>query len=230
MNNKDEKSVVKIEEPKVTQSEVVKPNAMTIRDTEKTSLLNPEIYVQMKVLANDFINSKAIPQCWQTASQVLVGLQTGLEMGMTPMESMNSLYVVNGAVNIWGKAVTKRLRVHGYKVAYVDESPEQTTAIISKGNETYSFTFKLADAEASGYTKDQYGKYKVGWKPGQNRLLKLRYGALSALLKTEVPEVLGPVNGVTEIENDFSELPKGLPGGEDKVKQIAEAVKNDSQD
>lgn len=218
------------------QAEIIPPKqSITVRDTKETSLMNPEVYVQMKILANDFISSKAIPQCWQSAAQVLVGLQTGLEMGMTPMESMNSLYVVNGAVNIWGKAVTKRLRVHGYKIKYTNESAEQVTAILTKGDEKYSFTFKYADAVASGYTtqKNKYNdqtELKIGWKPGQNRLLKLRYGALSALLKTEVPEVLGPVNGVAEIENDFAELPKELPASSDKVKQIAGAYKDASQD
>ena len=215
-------------EAEVLPAQPPAPKTVTVRDTQTTSLLNPEIYVQMKILANDFIASKAIPQCWQTASQVLVGLQTGLEMGMTPMESMNSLYVVNGAVNIWGKAVTKRLRIHGYKIEYTDESPEAVTATISKGDETYSFTFKYSDAVASGYTRDSQGREKIGWKAGQNRLLKLRYGALSALLKTEVPEVMGQVNGVAEIENDFSELPKELPAGSDKVKQIAGAYKDAS--
>lgn len=208
---------------------VAKPSSVTVRDTKETSLLNPEIYVQMKILANDFINSKAIPQCWQTASQVLVGLQTGLEMGMTPMESMNSLYVVNGAVNIWGKAVTKRLRIHGFQIKYTDETVDHVTATITRGKEKYSFTFNYADAVASGYTRDSQGREKIGWKAGQNRLLKLRYGALSALLKTEVPDVLDSLNGVAEIENDFADQPKSLPvGGEDKAKQIAEAIKNDS--
>lgn len=197
---------------------------VTVRDTEVTSLLNPEIYVQMKILAQDFINSKAIPTCWQSSAQVLVGLQTGLEMGMTPMESMNSLYVVNGAVNIWGKAVTRRLRVHGFIVKYSNETPEQVTATITRGEEKYSFTFKYKDAELSGYTKDNYGKDKIGWKPGQNRLLKLRYGALSALLKTEVPEVLGVVNGIAEIESDFENSRKVAEVDQDEIKRIAGAV------
>ena len=95
------------------QKAVQKSKGISIRDTDTTSLMNPEVYVQMKILANDFISSKAIPQCWETASQVLVGLQTGLEMGMKPMEAMNSLYVVRGAVNVWGKATVRRLREHG---------------------------------------------------------------------------------------------------------------------
>lgn len=219
-------------QPKVEIIETPTPkaNSITVRDTKETSLLNPEIYVQMKILAQDFINSKAIPSCWQSAAQVLVGLQTGLEMGMKPMESMNSLYVVNGAVNIWGKAVTKRLRLHGYLIKYTNETVEQVTATITKNQEKYSFTFKYADAIASGYTRDSQGREKIGWKAGQNRLLKLRYGALSALLKTEVPEVLDGVNGIAEIENELVEQPKALPAGsEDRIKAIAEAVKNDSE-
>ncbi len=210
------------------KSEPVKPTGITIRDTQTTSLMNPEVYVQMKILAQDFINSKAIPQCWTTASQVLVGLQTGLEMGMQPMEAMNSLYVVNGAVNVWGKALTRRLTEHGYEVDFSEETEEQTTAIVSKDGKDYVATFKFSDAELSGYTKDSQGRIKVGWKPGQNRKLKLRYGALSEIIKTQLPHVMGSASGVAEIDNDIERVT--IPNtnlDENKLLAIAEAAKED---
>lgn len=184
--------------------EIVKPKqGITIRDTNATSFLDPNVYTQMKALANDFIASEAIPSVWTSAQQVLVGLQTGIEMGMKPMEAMNSLYPVNGSINVWGKATTRRLKEHGWTIAYSKESQDACTATVTRGNESYTETFKFADAELSGYTKDRYGKLKIGWTPGMNRRKKLRYGVLALIISTYIPEVLGSAIGIVEVSEDY---------------------------
>lgn len=177
------------------------PKSITIRDTQKSSLMDPNLYIQMKAMAQDFISSKAVPQCWTSAAQVLVGLQTGLEMGMAPMESMNSLYVVNGAINVWGKATTRRLIEHGYKIEYSDETQETCTATVTKGDEKYTETMTFQDAIDSGYTTRQ--QPKIGWRPGMNRRKKLRYGCLSLIISTYIPQVLGSAAGIAEVSEDF---------------------------
>lgn len=202
-------------EGEVTQPQAVQPTpqaeprrAISIRDTEKTAFMDPNLYIQMKAMANDFIASKAIPACWQTPSQVLVGLQTGLEMGMKPMEALNSLYYVNGAINVWGKATTRRVKEHGYDIAYSDESQESCTGTVTKKNaagkviEKYVETFTFEDAKLSGYTGAE-GNLKVGWKPGMNRRKKLRYGVLSLIISTYIPEVLGSAMGIVEVSDDY---------------------------
>jgi len=218
------------------QQPVAKP--FTIRDTDATSFLDPNLYIQLKALAQDFIKSRAIPAVWETAEQVLVGLQTGAEMGMKPMEAMNSLYPVNGAINVWGKATTRRLKEHGWKIEYSNESQESCTATVSKDNESYTETYTFKEAQESGYTT-QFNKFtkvtelKVGWKPGMNRRKKLRYGVLSLIISTEIPEVLGSAMGIVEVSDDYdlgtNKDPAVLDAG-DKVKQIAGAYKNASQD
>ena len=212
------------------QKAVQKSKGISIRDTDTTSLMNPEVYVQMKILANDFISSKAIPQCWETASQVLVGLQTGLEMGMKPMEAMNSLYVVRGAVNVWGKATVRRLREHGFTLEYADETEDEVTAVVKRDDEEYRATFRLEDAEKSGHTKDSRGQYKIGWKAGQNRKLKLRYGAISEILKTQLPEVMGSAVGIAELENDLREPIEVKAVVDEDIDEIAEAYKKSQID
>lgn len=182
---------------------VAKPQQITIRDTESTSFLDPNLYIQMKALANDFIASKAIPGVWQTSAQVLVGLQTGVEMGMKPMEAMNSLYPVNGAINVWGKATTRRIKEHGFSIKYSNESQESCTATVSNGKDKYTETFTYEEAEQSGYTKDNQGRLKIGWRPGMNRRKKLRYGVLSLIISTYIPEVLGSAMGIVEVSDDY---------------------------
>lgn len=218
-------------EENATEGEVVPMSrtqkAITIRDTEATNFLDPNLYIQLKALAQDFIRSSAIPSVWQTSEQVLVGLQTGAEMGMKPMEAMNSLYPVNGAINVWGKATTRRLKEHGWTIRYSDESQDSCTATVTKGDEVYRETYTFKEAEESGYTKDKYGKMKVGWTPGMNRRKKLRYGVLSLIISTYIPEVLGSAIGVVEVSEDveLGQKPKQVVEGD--VKAIAEAYKNE---
>lgn len=225
-----------VETPEEKQIVVARPSGITIRDTDATSFLDPNLYVQMKALANDFISSKAIPSVWESSAQVLVGLQTGVEMGMKPMEAMNSLYPVNGAINVWGKATTRRLKEHGWTIQYSDESQESCTATVTKGDESYTETYTFAEAEQSGYTT-QVNKYtkqtelKVGWKPGMNRKKKLRYGVLSLIISTYIPEVLGSAMGIVEVSDDYdlgtNTNPKQLADGT-KLSSIAEAYKHES--
>lgn len=203
--------------------------SLTIRDTQATSFLDPNLYTQLKALANDFIKSNAIPSVWESPEQVLVGLQTGVEMGMKPMEAMNSLYPVNGAINVWGKATTRRLKEHGWTISYSKESQDSCTATIKKGDEKYTETFDFADAELSGYTKDKYGSLKIGWKPGMNRRKKLRYGVLSLIISTYIPEVLGSAMGIVEVSDDYDLGTDKQPAqlAETSVKTIAEAYKDE---
>lgn len=194
-------------EPK-KQSQLTRQDQSTIIKrirTEQTSVLNPVEYEQMKMLARDFIESGSVPKCFENASQILMALQSGREMGMTPVESMQSLYIVNGMLNIWGKAVPRRLREHGYMLNYTDESPESCTVVVKSrdDSEMYTETLTFREAQDSGYTTDNYGKLKIGWKLGVNRKLKLRYGVLSILIKTYLPEVLGATANIVEVAQDY---------------------------
>lgn len=173
--------------------------------TEQTSFFNPIVYAQMKQMATDFIASQAIPKGISNAEQLIMVFQAGYEMGMKPVEAMNSLYIVNGKITLWGPAVLRRLRNFGYAVSY-DESPDTCTATVSKGEERYSDTFTFEMAEKSGYTKGRDG-LKIGWIQGANRVLKLRYGAISNIVKTYLPDVLGIYAGVAEIEIEAAERP-----------------------
>lgn len=169
--------------------------------TTTTSAFNPIVYTQLKQLATDLIAGGATSADAKTPEQLVVKMQSGYELGMTPVESLNSLYIVNGRVTIWGAALIKRLRIFGWNVKYKDESAEECTIIVTKGDEVIEDTFYFKDAQDSGYTTGASG-LKIGWKQGQNRKLKMRYGAASQLVKTYLPEVLGAIAGIKEIDED----------------------------
>jgi hypothetical protein len=79
-----------------------------------------------------------------------------------------------------------------------------------KNTEVYEETMTLKMAQDSGYTGTNDGGSKVGWKPGINRKLKLRYGALSIIIKSYIPEILGPASDIAEVAEDYPaiEAPK----------------------
>lgn len=169
--------------------------------TEQTSFFNPVVYGQMKQMATDFIASKAVPRGIENAEQLIMVFQAGFEMGMKPVEAMNSLYIVNGKITTWGPAVVRRLRSFGWVISY-EETDTSCKATVTNGKETYTEEFTFEMAEKSGYTKDRSGNLKVGWIAGANRKLKLRYGAISNIIKSYIPEVLGLYAGVAELELD----------------------------
>jgi len=193
----------------VPQPAAEAPKAMTIRDTQASSILDPNTYIQMKALASDFFNSKVVPSAYTNMLQVLFGIQAGYEMGMQPVEALQSITFVNGNASVWGKAVPRRLRVHGWSLSFNegqddpnDELTQYCEASIIKGDEIYTDKIYYRDAVDSGYTKNNNGGLKPGWQPGLNRKLKLRYDVLDVLCKTYVPEVFGGTAGTAEVLAD----------------------------
>ena len=177
----------------------------------QTTFMNPATWTQIRSMAKVFHESKALPSCIQNEAQLVMVMQAGYEMGMTPVECLNSLYIVNGTVNIYGKAITRRLREHGWRIEYKNETETECTARVVRGRESYQETFTYAMAEASNYTKSRAGDFKVGWLPGMNRKLKLRYGALSIIIRSYIPDVMGSVNDIKEIVEDVEIITEKKP-------------------
>lgn len=175
--------------------------AKMVATERRSDFFDPILYSQMKLIAQDFIDGGAVSADAMTPQQMIVKLQAGFELGLKPTEALSSLYMVNGRVNFWGAALVRRLRVAGWRISFEDKT-DACTATVTKGDETYSDTLTFAEAAKSGYTSGKSG-LKIGWKEGVNRKLKLRYGALSILIKTYIPEVLGSAVGVQEFDGDI---------------------------
>lgn len=178
---------------------------LAVRQT-KTGVMDPVEYDQMKIIAADLVASKALPSTFQNAYQVQMALMAGKEMGLTQMEALNDLYFVSGKLQIYGKATPAALRRAGWRIKKFDESEKDacTATIVNvKTGEEITDTFTFEDATLSGFTKDKYGNLKFGWKEGANRKRKLRYGVLSQIIHTYVPEVLGSVAGIGDYSEDY---------------------------
>jgi len=158
-----------------------------------TGVFNPVIYQQFKVMANDMASAGALPS-GLNASQALVIMQFGSELGIKPFTALQSIYIVNGKLTLYGSMVISRLTETGYKVEYKDvvsdkEDENSCTVTVTKGKDTHEETYTFKMARLSGYTSSKSG-IKIGWVAGTNRKLKLRYGAVSVLIKSKLPHLL----------------------------------------
>lgn len=189
-------------EEKVNPVSPKKNYLVDARET-RTNYFDPIVWQQMKGMADTFKNSGALKSD-ENASTLVMKIQAGYEMGMKPIESIKSFYFVNGTLNIFGAAVVRRLREHGWQINYQDKQ-NKCTAIVKKGDEIYSDSLTFEEAKQSGWV-ESYGKLKPGWLQGANRKLKLRYGVISMLIKTYIPEVLGSAVDIAEVAMDAAPL------------------------
>lgn len=179
---------------------------MAVKQTT-TGIMNPVEYEQTRIIAKDLIKSNALPKDINNVEQVMVMISAGREMGMTPFEAIHDLYFVGGKLNLQGKATPSAIRRAGWRIKQFDEDNEHCTATVynPKTGETITDTFTFEDAELSGFTKDSKGYLKFGWRAGANRKRKLRYGVLSQIVHTYIPEVLSSVVGIGDYSEEYSQ-------------------------
>lgn len=156
---------------------------------------NPARLNAMVIYAEQMVASAAFGGSIKNKFQALAILQAGAECGLAPMESIGAFYIVNGKVTMYGAAMSKQLRRHGWKIEYLDEVPgKKVTVKITKGEESYSYTAESTDpvlARSQAFKNDAYSK--------------LRWHALGRLLRFNAPEAMGSVAYIAEeMEEDVT--------------------------
>lgn len=181
-----------------------------------------QLWEHMNTIAKTLIESRAIPSYIQNSAQAMVVFETGHEMGLKFMESVKYLYIINGQVTLTGQGAARKLADSKYRVKYEEETDKCTAIVymLDPEREIARETVTFAEAEASNYIysfeKDEKGNkikdaktgefkknLKPGWLPGMNRKLKLRYLALSTVVKTHLPDVLGAAVDIKEVAEDY---------------------------
>lgn len=84
-------------------------------------------------LAKQFSAAKAFPN--YTPEQLFVLMKAGQEMGMAEMESISSLYIVNGRVEVYGKGLSTILRRAGWDISYLEETEKSVIVQVEKDGE-----------------------------------------------------------------------------------------------
>lgn len=173
-------------------AEIVKSPVLQEAEARALNFLNPVLLASMKDFAGMMITSGAFPKD-TNAQKIVVALQAGYEMGLTPMESINSMYFVNGRVSIFGETAIALVKKHGHDVIFSDcDATKATCTIIRKDGQTLSNSLTMAEAterrlnQTWDYNERKW-KMKGPWLSAPENMLKFKVFHMTA--KFIVPEV-----------------------------------------
>ncbi len=153
------------------------------------------------------------PNGIQTPEAIFTAIQLGAEVGLTPMQSLQNIAVVNGKPTIWGDAQLALVRGSRQLEKFeesLDEATMTATCVVRrKGDEVDTVSkFSKADALTAGLWE------KSGpWKQYPKRMLKMRARAFA--LRDAFPDVLKGIYATEELQ--------GMPTVEGEVITVASA-------
>lgn len=163
---------------------------------------------EMQRWAEGVQKSGLAPESLKTTAQILVATQYGMELGLSPMAALNSIYVIRNKPTLWGDAALALVRRSGL-CGYVTETFEgkgddRLAKVISKRKDTgevKTTTFSVADAKIAKL----WGK-PGSWTTHPDRMLKNRSRAFN--LRDNFPDVL---MGMYITEELYGEEPLPVP-------------------
>lgn len=127
--------------------------------------------------ANYVASSGLAPKGIDTPQAILVALQMGAELGLTPMSSLQNVAVINGRPSVWGDAMLAVCRSSGLfsEADFIEEVQGEGNKMVASctvrrvGGQPITKHFGVSDAEKAGLWK------KTGpWQQYPARMLQLR--------------------------------------------------------
>lgn len=133
--------------------------------------------------AERFIGSGAFPKV-KNAEQALVIIKAGSEMGMQPIESMNSLYIVNGTIKPWGmNGLTSPIAKAGFRFKWEGNTESVKLTVTHPNDPSVNIVETATRAEVE---KGQAYKFAANQK--------LRYHALRKVASFHLAHLYGGVS------------------------------------
>lgn len=181
----------------IEQPEAEQPTGLAKIPANRVPLgMLPQTMEEGIKLSNMLAKSTLVPKDFQNnPANVFIAIQWGAELGLAPMQALQSIAVINGRPSIWGDGMLAL--VMGSPVfEWIDEPPVAagvaTCSVKRKGSpNAVTRTFSLADAEKAGL------KGKPGpWQQYQTRMLQMR--ARGFALRDAFPDVLRGVISAEE--------------------------------
>lgn len=149
---------------------------------------------QPMAIGEVFAKSGMFPDV-KSQAQAVVKILAGKELGLSPFESMGSIYVVSGRLALASKAMSgliKKSKKYDYAIKKLDET--ECTIDILKGDELVgSTTFTFKDAAKAGLVN------KDNWKNYPKNMLFAR--ALSNACRFYCPDVISGYYTTEELED-----------------------------
>ncbi len=206
------------------------PEKPIVKGTELTMTIpigNNGIVLQtmedMYRFSNYVVKSGLAPKSFQTPEQIMIAIQSGAELRMPPMRSLQSFCVVNGAARLWGDAPLALVRQSGLlewiKESVTGEGDQMVATCETKRKgepNLVKTTFSVGDAKKAHL----WGKTGT-WTTHPNRMLK--YKARAFNLRDNFPDCFGGTTIAEEfygIEDKPKQNENGTAAGNEGLRKI----------
>jgi hypothetical protein len=145
---------------------------------EPTFSLSPRNLAEAMEFAKIIASSDMVPKDYvNKPGNVLVAVQTGAELGLKPMQSLQGISVINGRPSIWGDAMRALVISHPeFEDLHEDKQDTYCTVTLKRrGRSAVVTTFTMDDAKKAGLA----GK-SGPWQTAPKRMLQMRAFAFAA--------------------------------------------------
>lgn len=219
------------ETTEIVKQEEIRPE---IRRSERGGLV-PKTFDEMYRMARIMSASNMMPKGMESTEKVFVAMQLGYEIGLSAMQSVQHIAVINGRPSVWGKAALGLVRASGLLEKFYEEelSDEKTGAFLGyrctarrKGEERDTTrTFTMADAKQASLS----GK-SGPWQQYPKRMCQMR--ARGFVLSDLFPDVLGGLFLAEEsqdlpADDDFTQVERvDTSGMQDRLKAAKQAIED----
>lgn len=182
---------------------------------EKLDLFNPSVLEGVMRLCGILAESTIVPKDFQgKPGNILIAIQWGRELGLEPLQAMQSIAVINGRPAIWGDAMLALVRGSGLMESIreetIDDPDDGRIAICTikrRGETEVQRTFSMEQAKRAGLAG------KTGpWQQYPDRMLQLRARGFG--LRDVFPDVLRGV-WIAEEARDTPVEPRDITPEED---------------
>ena len=159
-------------------------------------------FADMKDFAISVHASGLAPRDLKTPEAILVAMQFGMEIGLTPMQALQSIAVINGRPCVWGDAAAALVKAHPefddmietFERGKTDDDMLARCEVIRKGKQPVVRTFSVAQAKKASL----WGKAGP-WTQYPQRMLQMR--ARSWAMRDAFPDALKGVGVAEEVQD-----------------------------
>ena len=188
----------------------------------KSFTLTPQSLDEAIRFADVLSKSNIVPKDFSgNPGNILVAIQWGMELGLQPMQAMQSIAVINGRPSLWGDAVIGLVR--GSPLCeYIYETDDGETAtcrVKRRGEDEQVRTFSMTDAKNAGL------QGKSGpWSQYPKRMRQMRARAFA--LRDVFPDVLRGMPVAEEVQDIQPERDMGRAEVVKTTEQVRQALPN----
>jgi hypothetical protein len=148
----------------------------------RLAAFTPVNLTEALALAKLMANSEVVPKEFKgKPASILIAMQMGAEVGLAPMQALQSVAVINGRPSLWGDAMLGLVQAHPdyeWHKEYFEGQDDGFTAVFvikRKGQEPATTRFSVHDARvAKLWGKRGYNGQDTPWITNPKRMLQLR--------------------------------------------------------